>query len=86
MQRLYPRTLIKPTVRTMLVPVPKAGTRAGSRDHGSGRSSASSGSVTPIGAPSMRDGELLAGARTWSSAIFGEELAGQTAGERPAGD
>jgi transcription-repair coupling factor (superfamily II helicase) len=28
-QRLYPRTLLKPTVRTMLVPVPKAGASRG---------------------------------------------------------
>ena len=74
-QRLYPRTLIKPTVRTMLVPVPKAGTRPG----------ASSGSVTPIGAPSLRDGELLSWCEDLVDAIFGEELASQAAGESPAG-
>ncbi len=88
-QRLYPRTLIKATVRTMLVPVPKAGTRAGSRDQGSGRSSASSGSVTPIGAPSMRDSELLGWCEDLVDAIFGEELAtapaGQPGGGQPAG-
>jgi transcription-repair coupling factor (superfamily II helicase) len=48
--RLYPRTLLKPAVRTMLVPVPKAdGARAGS-----GRS------AVPLGAPPLRDQELLA--------------------------
>ena len=30
-QRLYPRTLLKPAVRTMLVPVPKVGSRPSSR-------------------------------------------------------
>jgi transcription-repair coupling factor (superfamily II helicase) len=88
-QRLYPRTLIKATVRTMLVPVPKAGTRAGSRDKGSGRSSAGSGTVTPIGAPSMRDSELLGWCEDLVDAIFGEELAtapaGQPGGGQPAG-
>ena len=28
-QRLYPKTLLKPAVRTMLVPVPKSGASAG---------------------------------------------------------
>jgi transcription-repair coupling factor (superfamily II helicase) len=28
-QRLYPKTILKPTVRTMLVPVPKAGASSG---------------------------------------------------------
>jgi len=48
--RLYPRTLLKPAVRTMLVPVPKA---EGRRD-GSGRATVS------LGAPPLRDQELLA--------------------------
>jgi transcription-repair coupling factor (superfamily II helicase) len=77
-QRLYPRTLLKPAVRTMLVPVPKAGFRQGPGSRGgrgSGRSGASS-PVTPIGAPSLRDGELLA----WC-----EELIGEIFGEMPAG-
>jgi len=79
-QRLYPRTLLKRAVRTMLVPVPKAGHGPGS---GSGRSSASSGSVTPLGAPAMRDSELLTWCEQLLDAIFGEELAGRQAG--PAG-
>ncbi|HVB45392.1 MAG TPA: transcription-repair coupling factor [Streptosporangiaceae bacterium] len=70
-QRLYPRTLLKPTVRTMLVPVPKAGTRPGSRGGaGSGRSSASTGSVSPLGAPSLRDDELLAWCEELIEAVF----------------
>jgi transcription-repair coupling factor (superfamily II helicase) len=84
-QRLYPRTLIKQAVRTMLVPVPKAGTRPGTRD-GSGRSSGLSGSVTPIGAPSLRDGELLSWCEELVGAIFGENLVGQPAAGGPAAD
>ncbi len=67
-QRLYPRTLIKPAVRTMLGPVPTAGTGPGARG-GSGRTGAG-GAVTPIGAPSMRDGELLAWCEELIEAIF----------------
>jgi transcription-repair coupling factor (superfamily II helicase) len=82
--RLYPRTLLKRAVRTMLVPVPKAGPGPGSRaGAGSGRSGASSGSVTPLGAPSLRDSELLTWCEQLLDAIFGEELASQQAG--PAG-
>jgi transcription-repair coupling factor (superfamily II helicase) len=56
--RLYPRTVLKPTVRTMLVPVPKAvpGGRAGS---GSTRAGTGAPTVS-IGAPPLRDTELLA--------------------------
>ncbi len=80
-QRLYPRTLIKAAVRTMLVPVPKAGTRPGARG-GSGRTGA--GAVTPIGAPSMRDGELLAWCEELIDAIF--EPAKAAAGAASPGD
>ncbi|HEX9064806.1 MAG TPA: transcription-repair coupling factor, partial [Streptosporangiaceae bacterium] len=89
-QRLYPRTLIKATVRTMLVPVPKAGTRPGGRG-GSGRTGA--GAVTPIGAPSMRDGELLAWCEELLDEIFtpaavpaGQAAPGEQAGGQPAAD
>ncbi|HEX9034901.1 MAG TPA: TRCF domain-containing protein, partial [Streptosporangiaceae bacterium] len=84
-QRLYPRTLLKPAVRTMLVPVPKAGSRPGSRNAGgSGRSSTGSASVTPIGAPSLRDGELLAWCEELIEAIFDEQPAGQGTGSQGA--
>ena len=54
-QRLYPRTLLKPAVRTMLVPAPKAdGTRAQP-----GRSAPARSAVS-LGAPPLRDQELLA--------------------------
>jgi transcription-repair coupling factor (superfamily II helicase) len=88
-QRLYPRTLLKPAVRTMLVPVPKVGSRPGSRgDGGSGRSSASGrgpGSVTPIGAPSLRDGDLLTWCEELIEAIFDQQLAAQAADGQAAG-
>jgi transcription-repair coupling factor (superfamily II helicase) len=44
-QRLYPKTVLKPTVRSMLVPVPRA---------------APAGRPAPPGAPLLRDTELLA--------------------------
>jgi transcription-repair coupling factor (superfamily II helicase) len=73
-QRLYPRTLLKQAVRTMLVPVPKAGARPGSRSGAGGRSPASSGSVSPLGAPALRDGELLAWCEELIEALFGEAM------------
>jgi transcription-repair coupling factor (superfamily II helicase) len=61
-QRLYPRTVLKPAVRTMLVPVPKAdGARAGS-----GRPAVS------LGAPPLRDQELLA----WCEELIEAVLSG----------
>jgi transcription-repair coupling factor (superfamily II helicase) len=87
-QRLYPRTLLKQAVRTMLVPVPKVGAyRPGSRDGGgSGRAGPGSGrdtgpgagpsragAVTPIGAPPLRDADLLAWCEDLVEAIFGDE-------------
>jgi transcription-repair coupling factor (superfamily II helicase) len=67
-QRLYPRTLIKPAVRTMLVPVPKAvpGTRAGS-----GSTRAGTGLSMSLGAPALRDAELLAWCEELIGAVFG---------------
>jgi transcription-repair coupling factor (superfamily II helicase) len=58
-QRLYPKTVLKPTVRSMLVPVPRA--VPGKRP----------GTPAPPGAPLLRDQDLL----TWSGelveAVFG---------------
>jgi transcription-repair coupling factor (superfamily II helicase) len=73
-ERLYPRTVLKPAVRTMLVPVPKAGdgarpSSAGGRS-GSGRSGP--GSPVSIGAPPLRDGELLA----WCEDLIEQVLGG----------
>ena len=65
-QRLYPRTVLKPTVRTMLVPAPKAdGARAQS-----GRA-APARSVVSLGAPSLRDQELLAWCEELIDAVLG---------------
>ncbi len=74
-QRLYPRTLLKPAVRTMLVPVPKAdGARTGS-----GRSAPARSAVSP-GAPPLRDQELLAWCEELIEAVFGEaDVAGHQA-------
>ncbi|HUN35765.1 MAG TPA: transcription-repair coupling factor [Trebonia sp.] len=52
LQRLYPKTLLKPAVRTMLVPVPKTGT-VGSNAAGPGRGGG-------FGGEPLRDTELLA--------------------------
>jgi len=47
-QRLYPRTILKPAVRTMLVPVPKTASRGGTPQ------------VSTVGGEPLRDTELLA--------------------------
>jgi transcription-repair coupling factor (superfamily II helicase) len=98
-QRLYPRTLLKPAVRTMLVPVPKAGAyQRGSRDGGgSGRAGPGAGAgagpgrpgagpsrasaVTPIGAPPLRDADLLAWCEDLVEAIFGDGQASAGTGQ-----
>jgi len=59
-QRLYPKTVLKPAVRTMLVPVP--------RDV----PGAHSGAPVPPGAPLLRDRELLAWCGQLIEAVFGE--------------
>ena len=68
-QRLYPRTLLKPGVRTMLVPVPKA-VPGGSQ--GRAATGARSGQVTAIGARPLRDQELL----TWCEELVEAVLRG----------
>jgi transcription-repair coupling factor (superfamily II helicase) len=77
-QRLYPGTVLKSAVRTMLVPVPKAvpGTRAGS-----GSTRAGTGQTISLGAPPLRDTELLA----WCEELISSVLAG-LAPEGAAGD
>jgi transcription-repair coupling factor (superfamily II helicase) len=59
-QRLYPKTVLKPAVRTMLVPVP--------RDAPGARP----GAAVPLGAPLLRDRELLAWCGQLIEAVFGE--------------
>jgi transcription-repair coupling factor (superfamily II helicase) len=59
-QRLYPKTVLKPAVRTMLVPVPRdaPGTRPGA--------------PVPPGTPLLRDRELLAWCGQLIEVLFGE--------------
>jgi transcription-repair coupling factor (superfamily II helicase) len=59
-QRLYPKTVLKPGVRTMLVPVPRAG------------SGARPGATASPGTPLLRDRELLAWCGQLVEAVFGE--------------
>jgi transcription-repair coupling factor (superfamily II helicase) len=58
-QRLYPKTVLKPTVRSMLVPVPKA--VSGSRPT----------APAPPGAPLLRDQDLLTWCTELVEAVFG---------------
>jgi len=66
-QRLYPRTLLKPGVRTMLVPVPRA-VPGGSQ--GRAATGARPGQVTAIGARPLRDQELLTWCEELVEAVF----------------
>ncbi|HLX46947.1 MAG TPA: transcription-repair coupling factor [Streptosporangiaceae bacterium] len=63
-QRLYPRTVLKPAVRTMLVPVPKA---AAGHQQTAGRQSP----ATALGAQPLRDQELLTWCCELVEAVFG---------------
>jgi transcription-repair coupling factor (superfamily II helicase) len=67
-QRLYPGTVLKPAVSTMLVPVPKAvpGARSGSIRAGTGP-------TISLGAPPLRDQELLA----WCEELIGSVIDGR---------
>jgi transcription-repair coupling factor (superfamily II helicase) len=65
-QRLYPRTLLKPAVRTMLVPVPRAAPGGGRSTPPAGRA----GQITQIGAQPLRDAELLAWCEDLVEAVF----------------
>ena len=58
-QRLYPKTVLKPAVRTMLVPVPRSA--PGARP----------GAPAPPGAPLLRDQELLAWCARLVEAVLG---------------
>ncbi len=71
-QRLYPGTVLKAAVSNMLVPVPKAapGSRGGSDRAGSVR--AGTGPTISLGAPPLRDQELLA----WCEELIGSVLDG----------
>jgi transcription-repair coupling factor (superfamily II helicase) len=69
-QRLYPGTVLKPTVSTMLVPVPKAvpGARPGSATGGR----TGTGQTISLGAPPLRDQALL----TWCEELIEAVLSG----------
>ncbi|MGE5133710.1 MAG: transcription-repair coupling factor, partial [Gemmatimonadota bacterium] len=58
-QRLYPKTVLKPAVRTMLVPVPRA-------------SSGGRPGAAALGAPPLRDQQLLAWCAELVEAVFGD--------------
>jgi transcription-repair coupling factor (superfamily II helicase) len=64
LQRLYPRTVLKPAVRTMLVPVPRAVA-------GTGSTRAGTGQTVSLGAPPLRDRELLAWCEELIAAVLG---------------
>jgi transcription-repair coupling factor (superfamily II helicase) len=67
LQRLYPGSVLKPAVSTMLVPVPKASgsTRSGTR------------ATVSLGAPPLRDRELL----TWCEGLIESVLGGLSAAD-----
>ena len=69
-QRLYPGTVLKPAVSTMLVPVPKA-----VPDAGSGSDRVGTGPTISLGAPPLRDQGLLA----WCEELIGSVLDGLAA-------
>jgi transcription-repair coupling factor (superfamily II helicase) len=71
--RLYPKTVLKPAVRTMLVPVPRASPGA--------RPSA----PAPPGAPLLRDQELLAWCARLVEAAFGDSSPAAPAGQAEPG-
>ncbi len=80
MARLYPRTVLKPAVRTMLVPAPRArpGGAGGTR-RGAG-ATARAGVPVALGAPPLRDGELLAWCEELIEAVLGGALAASEGG------
>jgi transcription-repair coupling factor (superfamily II helicase) len=73
LQRLYPRTVLKPAVRTMLVPVPRAvaGSQAASARNGSGSTRAGTSQTVSLGAPPLRDRDLLAWCEELIESVLG---------------
>jgi transcription-repair coupling factor (superfamily II helicase) len=82
-QRLYPGTILKPAVSTMLVPVPKAvpGSRAGSAPSRSQSTRAGTGPTISLGAPALRGQELLA----WCEELIETVLGGLAPAGTPQG-
>jgi transcription-repair coupling factor (superfamily II helicase) len=83
LQRMYPGAIIKPAVATMLIPVPKAvpGTRAGS-----GSTRAGTGPTISLGAPPLRDQDLLAWCEQLIEAVLGGMTPAGTAQAGPGAD
>jgi transcription-repair coupling factor (superfamily II helicase) len=78
-QRLYPRTLLKPAVRTMLVPVPKAapGSSGAAATSGAAQGRAvATAAPTAIGGEPLRDRDMLAWCTELIDAVFGEPAQG----------
>ncbi len=85
LQRLYPGSILKPTLSTMLVPVPKAATATPGARPGSAQPPSGGGTPATIsfGAPPLRDQELL----TWCETLIESVLGGLSPGSAPpAGD
>ncbi len=74
LQRLYPGSVLKPALSTMLVPVPKAAPGTPGTRLGSAQPSSSGGAPAPIafGTPPLRDRELL----SWCEALVESVLSG----------
>jgi transcription-repair coupling factor (superfamily II helicase) len=70
-QRLYPRTVLKPAVRTMLVPVPKAASGSPGR--------AVPSRTATIGGQPLRDREMLAWCTELIDGLFGEPVSASAA-------
>jgi transcription-repair coupling factor (superfamily II helicase) len=73
LQRLYPKTVLTPTVRTMLVPVPKAvpGTASSASGGASGGVLAARSPAGQLGGRLLRDRELLAWCGELVESVFG---------------
>jgi transcription-repair coupling factor (superfamily II helicase) len=85
LQRLYPGSILKPALSTMLVPVPKAAAATPGARSGSAQPSSSAGTSATIsfGAPPLRDQELL----SWCEALIDSVLGGLSPGPAsPAGE
>jgi transcription-repair coupling factor (superfamily II helicase) len=86
LRRLYPGALVKPAVRTILVPVPRAvagGAGSAGARASSGRASPAR-PVVPLGAPPLRDQDLLAWCEELIDAIFFDGTVGDTAPDAQA--
>ncbi len=79
-QRLYPKTVLKQQVRTMLVPAPKTASASGrAGGHAGGHASG------PVGGRPLRDAELLAWCRQLVETIFDGAAFDGTAPGGPGG-